>query len=217
MPGTLFLFVAPLIWPFETALLLSTTGTMAASVIAFSFVLCRSRLAQSQDSGPLCPLYNDALAHRAFVTVVLLRMVFWTSPATAHLLGLSKSGLGRTSLVLCSVSADSAAGSSYFGPQLLSALKGNALARACLLVLVAVGIGLCAGERFAPRKIAAALYDPILRRLSVKRRALGRKQIEQQKPHALDRQTDSDTAEYFISQVATQRRHSNSAQMQRHF
>ena len=142
VPGTLFLFVAPLIWPFETALLLSTTGTMAASVIAFSFVRFVARDWLSPKIPARFARYNDALAHRAFVTIVLLRMVFWTSLPLHTFLGLSKvrfgtyffgSLLGYLPILL---------GSSYFGPQLLLALKGMRWPGLVLLVLVAVGIGL---------------------------------------------------------------------------
>ncbi len=37
MPGTLFVMAAPLIWPWPVALALSMAGTMAASVVGFSF------------------------------------------------------------------------------------------------------------------------------------------------------------------------------------
>ena len=37
VPGTVFIMVAPLIWPWPVAFALSMAGTMAASVVGFSF------------------------------------------------------------------------------------------------------------------------------------------------------------------------------------
>ena len=37
VPGTVFILVAPLIWPWPVAFALSMVGTMAASVVGFSF------------------------------------------------------------------------------------------------------------------------------------------------------------------------------------
>lgn len=37
VPGTVFILVAPMIWPWPVAFALSMTGTMAASVVGFSF------------------------------------------------------------------------------------------------------------------------------------------------------------------------------------
>lgn len=124
IPGTLFIFVASLIWPFWTALSLSLVGTLAASVIGFSF----ARFVAREWLAPKIPArfarYNDALERRAFVTVVLLRLIFWMSQALHTFLGLSKvsfwthfwgSLVGYLPvLIACS----------YFGPALLDWLKG---------------------------------------------------------------------------------------------
>ena len=37
VPGTVFIMVAPLVWPWPVAFLLSMAGTMAASLVGFSF------------------------------------------------------------------------------------------------------------------------------------------------------------------------------------
>lgn len=141
IPGTLFIFVAPLIWPFGTALLLSTTGTMAASVVGFSLVRFVARDWLSSRIPARFAKYNDALEKNAFVTVVLLRMVFWMSLALHTFLGLSKvpfwthffgSLVGYLPILLAA---------SYFGPSLLDWLRslswpGLLVAAAVILALV---------------------------------------------------------------------------------
>jgi uncharacterized membrane protein YdjX (TVP38/TMEM64 family) len=90
VPGTVFIMAAPLIWPWPVAFGLSMAGTMAASVIGFSFArfLARDWIA------PRIPAqfqkYNDALSRRAFSTVVLLRFVFWMPPLLHAFFGVSK-------------------------------------------------------------------------------------------------------------------------------
>ena len=37
VPGTIFIMVAPLIWPWQVAFALSLTGTMTASMVGFGF------------------------------------------------------------------------------------------------------------------------------------------------------------------------------------
>lgn len=124
IPGTIFIFVAPLIWRFPVALSLSMAGTMAASVVGFSF----ARFVARDWLVPKIPTrfvrYNDALEKRAFMTVVLLRLIFWMPQALHAFLGLSKvpfwthfwgSLLGYLPiLTVCT----------YFGPSFLDWLKG---------------------------------------------------------------------------------------------
>jgi uncharacterized membrane protein YdjX (TVP38/TMEM64 family) len=90
VPGTVFIVAAPLIWPWPVAFALSMTGTMAASVVGFSF----ARFVARDWVTPRIPLrfrkYEDALDRRAFATVFLLRLVFWMPPLLHAFFGVSK-------------------------------------------------------------------------------------------------------------------------------
>jgi uncharacterized membrane protein YdjX (TVP38/TMEM64 family) len=90
VPGTVFILVAPLIWPWPIAFALSMTGTMAASVVGFSF----ARVVARDWVQTLIPArfqrYDDALAQRAFATVFLLRLIFWMPPLLHAFFGVSK-------------------------------------------------------------------------------------------------------------------------------
>jgi uncharacterized membrane protein YdjX (TVP38/TMEM64 family) len=94
VPGTVFVFAAPLIWPWPTAFALSMVGTMAASVIGFSF----SRFVARDWIEPRIPArfrkYEAALEKRAFATVVLLRFVFWMPQLLHAFFGVSKVRFG---------------------------------------------------------------------------------------------------------------------------
>jgi uncharacterized membrane protein YdjX (TVP38/TMEM64 family) len=123
VPGTVFIVAAPLIWPWPVAFALSMTGTMAASVVGFSFArfLARDWLA------PRIPerfrKYDDALARRAFATVFVLRLVFWMPPLLHAFFGVSRvrawthfwGSLAGYVIPLLLVS--------FFGPRLFDALK----------------------------------------------------------------------------------------------
>lgn len=90
VPGTVFILAAPLIWPWPIAFALSMTGTMAASVVGFSF----SRFVAREWVATKIPArfrrYDEALAHRAFRTVFFLRLVFWMPPLLHAFFGVSK-------------------------------------------------------------------------------------------------------------------------------
>ena len=90
VPGTVFIVAAPLIWPWPVAFALSMTGTMAASVVGFSF----ARLVARDWVSGIIPArfrkYDEALAARAFVTVFLLRLVFWMPPLLHAFFGVSR-------------------------------------------------------------------------------------------------------------------------------
>lgn len=90
VPGTAFIMAAPLIWPWPIAFGLSMTGTMAASVVGFSF----TRFVARDWVAGMVPAryrkYDDALARRAFLTVFLLRLVFWMPPPLHMFFGVSK-------------------------------------------------------------------------------------------------------------------------------
>jgi uncharacterized membrane protein YdjX (TVP38/TMEM64 family) len=90
VPGTVFIVAAPLIWPWPVAFALSMVGTMAASVVGFSF----ARFVARDWVTPRIPArfrrYDDALVRRAFVTVFVLRLVFWMPPLLHAFFGVSR-------------------------------------------------------------------------------------------------------------------------------
>jgi len=90
VPGTVFIFAAPLIWPWPVAFALSMAGTMAASVIGFSFVRFIARDWVASRIPARFRKYDDALERRGFTTVVALRFVFWMPQALHAFLAVSK-------------------------------------------------------------------------------------------------------------------------------
>ena len=124
-----------------TALCLSMAGTMAASVVGFSF----ARFVARDWLAPKIPKrfarYSDALEKRAFATVLLLRLIFWMPQALHAFLGLSKvpfwthfwaSLLGYVPILTACT---------YFGPSLLDWIKG----RSWQSLLVAAGVVMAVG------------------------------------------------------------------------
>jgi len=94
VPGTLFCMAAPLIWPWPVAFGLSMAGTMAASVVGFSFARFVARDWLERRLPARFHKYDDALAARAFLTVAVLRFVFWMPQMLHTFLGLSKVSFG---------------------------------------------------------------------------------------------------------------------------
>ena len=90
VPGTVFIMAAPLIWPWPIAFGLSMTGTMAASVVGFSFARFIARDWLSTKIPARFRKYDDALERRAFATVFFLRLVFWMPPLLHAFFGVSK-------------------------------------------------------------------------------------------------------------------------------
>ncbi|HKO47812.1 MAG TPA: VTT domain-containing protein [Polyangiaceae bacterium] len=90
VPGTLFVLAASLIWPWPIAFALSMTGTMAASVVGFSFARFVARDWLERRLPARFHKYDDALAARAFTTVAVLRFLFWMPQMLHTFLGLSK-------------------------------------------------------------------------------------------------------------------------------
>lgn len=83
VPGTVFVIAAPLIWPWETAFVLSMVGTMGASVVGFSFARFVAKDWISKRIPARFSKWNDALEKNAFQTVVVLRLVLWM-PQVLH-------------------------------------------------------------------------------------------------------------------------------------
>jgi len=90
MPGTVFVWAAPLIWPWPVAFALSMTGTMAASVVGFSFARFVARDWVAKFVPARFRAYDEALAKRGFATVVTLRFIFWMPPMLHAFFGLSR-------------------------------------------------------------------------------------------------------------------------------
>jgi uncharacterized membrane protein YdjX (TVP38/TMEM64 family) len=90
LPGTVFVFAAPLIWSWPVAFGLSMTGTMAATSVGFLF----SRFVARDWLAPRIPQrfkrYDEALERRAFATVFTLRFIFWMPPLLHAFFGISK-------------------------------------------------------------------------------------------------------------------------------
>ena len=90
VPGTVFIMAAPLIWPWPVAFALSMVGTMAASVVGFSFSRFVARDWISTKIPQRFRKYDEALARRAFRTVFILRLIFWMPPLLHAFFGVSR-------------------------------------------------------------------------------------------------------------------------------
>lgn len=90
VPGTVFIIAAPLIWPWPIAFALSMTGTMAASVVGFSFARFVARDWVAARIPQRFRKYDEALERNAFQTVVVLRLIFWMPQLLHGFLGVSK-------------------------------------------------------------------------------------------------------------------------------
>lgn len=92
VPGTVFVLAAPLIWPWPVAFALSMVGTMAASVIGFSFARFVGRDWLAKRVPARFARWDEALGRNGFATVVLLRLIFWMPQVLHTFLGVSKVG-----------------------------------------------------------------------------------------------------------------------------
>ena len=90
VPGTVFVVAAPLIWPWRTAFALSMVGTMAASVIGFSFARFVARDWVAARIPARLRRYDAALERDALRTVFFLRLIFWMPQVLHGFLGVSK-------------------------------------------------------------------------------------------------------------------------------
>lgn len=90
VPGTVFVVAAPLIWPWPVAFALSMAGTMAASVIGFSFARFVARDWVAARIPARLRRYDEALEAHAFRTVFLLRLILWMPQVLHFFLGVSR-------------------------------------------------------------------------------------------------------------------------------
>ena len=92
VPGTVFIVAAPLIWPWPTAFALSMVGTLAASVVGFSFARFVARDWVSARIPARLRRYEAALAEHGFQTVFTLRLLLWMPQVLHFFLGVSRVG-----------------------------------------------------------------------------------------------------------------------------
>jgi uncharacterized membrane protein YdjX (TVP38/TMEM64 family) len=90
VPGTIFVVAASLIWPWQTAFVLSMIGTMGASVVGFSFARFIARDWIAARIPARFRRYDEALERNAFRTVFLLRLIFWMPQVLHTFFGVSK-------------------------------------------------------------------------------------------------------------------------------
>ena len=155
VPGTVFVWAAPLIWPWPIAYALSMTGTMAASVVGFSFARFLARDWVAQRIPARFKKYDEALARRAFTTTALLRFIFWMPQPLHAFLGLSKVSFWTHfwgSLVGYAIPLFLV---SFFGQKLLDWMKQAPPSTWIGAFVVAVGIAL--GVWVVRRRTARAL------------------------------------------------------------
>src|SRR5262245_23375826 len=123
VPGTVFVVAAPLIWPWPIAFALSMVGTLSASAVGFSFARFVARDWVTKIVPARFHAYDEALARRAFLTVFTLRLIFWMPPLLHAFFGISRvsfwthfwgSAAGYVLPLLAT---------SYFGPQVLDAMR----------------------------------------------------------------------------------------------
>lgn len=89
-PGSVFIWSAPLIWPWPVAFALSMAGTQSASVVGFSFFRFLARDWVANKIPERFRRYEDALAKRELLTVFGLRFLFWMPPPLHAFFGVSK-------------------------------------------------------------------------------------------------------------------------------
>jgi uncharacterized membrane protein YdjX (TVP38/TMEM64 family) len=144
VPGTAFVMAAPLIWPWPVAYGLSMTGSMAASVIGFSFARFIARDWLAKKIPARFKKYEDALARRALLTVFLLRLVFWMPQVLHTFFGVSKVRFSTHFWGCLAGYALPLFLMSFFGQKVFDALKGAPhemwIALPILVLVIAVGV-----------------------------------------------------------------------------
>jgi uncharacterized membrane protein YdjX (TVP38/TMEM64 family) len=89
-PGFVFLVTASLIWPFWQASLLALAGAVSASIIGFTFARYVARDLVEAWLPPSVRRFDERLAANGFVTVLMIRLVFFIAPWAHWALGLSR-------------------------------------------------------------------------------------------------------------------------------
>ena len=90
VPGVVFVVAASLVWPHEIAAPLSLAGGTAGSVVGFSFARYVARDWVEKKIPPRLKKYDERLSKNAFLTIFLIRLVFWFHPTLHFFFGLSR-------------------------------------------------------------------------------------------------------------------------------
>ena len=158
VPGTVFVVAASLIWPWPIAFAVSMVGSLAASVVGFSFARFVARDWVAKIVPPRFHAYDEALAKRGFLTVFMLRLIFWMPQVLHAFLGISRvpfwthfwgSAAGYV-LPLLAVS--------YFGPRALDALRE---APPSVWIGAAIAVAVIALATWAVRRRRPALLQRV--------------------------------------------------------
>ena len=88
--GLFFLLSAPLIWSPTDAFLLNLIGTVGTGVFSFSVARFIARDWVQKRLPQRVRRFDDRLHTRGFATVLLLRLVFYTTPTVQYALGVSR-------------------------------------------------------------------------------------------------------------------------------
>jgi uncharacterized membrane protein YdjX (TVP38/TMEM64 family) len=153
VPGTAFVVAAPLIWPWPTAFALSMVGTMAASLVGFSFARFIARDWVSARIPARLHKYDQALARSAFQTVVVLRLLFSMQLMLHSFFGVSRVGFWTHFWGSLIAYAPPLLLMSYFAAEMFDA-SGNLQAAAWPILggLIVLSIGLAALARAWERR-----------------------------------------------------------------
>ena len=92
--GLFFLLSAPLIWSSTDAFLLNWIGTVGTGVFSFAVARFIARDWVQKRLPGRVRRFDDRLHSRGFVTVLLLRLVFYTTPTVQYALGVSRVKIG---------------------------------------------------------------------------------------------------------------------------
>jgi uncharacterized membrane protein YdjX (TVP38/TMEM64 family) len=98
-------------------------GSLAASVVGFSFARFVARDWVAARVPARLRRYDEALAQRAFATIFALRSIFWMSPPLHAFFGLSKVRASTHFWASAAGYAIPVLVLSYFGPRALQALR----------------------------------------------------------------------------------------------
>lgn len=88
--GLVFLVSAPLIWSPTEAFALNWLGTVGTGLFSFVFARFVARDWVQARLPPRVRRFDDRLYARGFMTVFLLRLVFYTAPSVQYALGVSR-------------------------------------------------------------------------------------------------------------------------------
>lgn len=160
VPGSVWVFAAPLIWPWPIAFALSMIGAIAASIVGFSFARFIARDWVATKIPERFAKWAHALERHAVATIFVLRLVFWTAPLLHGFFGVSRVRFATHIGASTAAYAAPFLVVSYFGQELVEGLWEAAMhvpvevGIALGVVLVAVGIAAVVARRRRARRRA---------------------------------------------------------------